>query len=86
MFVLECYSALFIWFLQEFFGEQNKENVLTSEMAIEDDSTDNRSNDLRAIYDVRNYVIVQELGSFLLLNFKRDLSHLIGWNRFDKKD
>ena len=47
-------------------------------MAIEDDSTDNRSNDLRAIYDVRNYVIVQELGSFLLFNFQRDLSCLIG--------
>lgn len=62
----------------EVVGEHNKENVLTAEMAIEDDYTDNRSTDLRAIYDVRNYVIVQELGSFLLLSFKRDLSHLIG--------
>ena len=45
-------------------------------MTIEDDYTDT-SADLRAIYDVRNYVIVRELGSFLL-TFQRDLSHLIG--------
>lgn len=60
----------------EVFGEHNRENVLTAEMTIEDDFTDNRSADLRAIYDVRNYVIVQGLGSFLLLNFQRDLDHL----------
>ena len=65
-------------FLQEFIGEHNKENVFTAEMLIEEDFTDNRSAALKAIYDVRNYVIVQELGSFLLLNFQRDLGHLVG--------
>lgn len=47
-------------------------------MTIEDDFSDNRSADLRAIYDVRNYVIVRDLGSVMLPNFQGDLGHLIG--------
>lgn len=64
--------------MQEDVGEHNKENVLSAVMAIEDDFTDNRSVDLRAIYDVRNYVIVRDLGSVMLPNFQKDLGHLIG--------
>lgn len=72
---------LIVSFLQDIVGERNKENVLTAEMTIEEDFTDNENADLRAIYDVRNYVIVRDL-SYMLLNFQEDLGHLIGWVPF----
>lgn len=72
---------LIVSFLQDIVGERNKENVLTAEMTIEEDFTDNENADLRAIYDVRNYVIVRDLG-YMLLNFQEDLGHLIGWVPF----
>lgn len=68
---------LIVSFLQDIVGERNKENLLTAEMTIEEDFTDNENADLRAIYDVRNYVIVRDLG-YMLLNFQEDLGHLIG--------
>lgn len=56
---------------------------LTAEMTltaviIEEDFTDNGEEPgLRAICDVRNYVIVRDLRN-LLLRFQRDLGHLSG--------
>ena len=68
---------LIVSFLQDLVGEHNKENVLTAEMTIEEDFTDNKSADLRAVYDVRNYAIVRDLG-YMLFKFQEDLGHLIG--------
>lgn len=47
-----------------------------AEITIED-FTDNDNNDLKAIHDVRNYVIVRDL-KVVLLQFLRNLGHLIG--------
>ncbi|KAJ7385539.1 hypothetical protein OS493_015111 [Desmophyllum pertusum] len=62
----------------EYVREQCREAVLT-EITIEEDFTDNDDPDHRAICDVRNYVIVKDLGG-MLLHFQKDLGHLIRLN------
>ncbi|XP_078356885.1 uncharacterized protein LOC144641728 [Oculina patagonica] len=56
----------------EVFSGLNKENI-GSDVTGGEDATDS---DDRAVYDVRNYVILRDLG-YMLLEFTRDLGHLI---------
>ncbi|KAL9982608.1 hypothetical protein ACROYT_G004673 [Oculina patagonica] len=63
-------------FLGEIFGEHNKENVWMAEVTIEEDFTDNNDVDMKAVSDVRNYVIIRDLRD-ALQNFQRNLGHLI---------
>lgn len=54
------------------FSDSNKENT-RSDVTSGEDTTDI---DDRTVYDVRDYVILRDLG-YMLLQFTRDLGHLI---------
>ena len=47
---------------------------MRSDVTIDKDTTDSMED--RAVYDVRNYVILRDLG-YMLLQFTRDLGQLL---------
>ena len=75
IFVLLCYSVgliIFFLFSKDVVIGSNKENV-PRDVTVGKEVTD--SDDDRAVYDVRNYVILRDLG-VMLLQFTRDLGHV----------